>query len=62
MTDIGYRIEKEREVLATLLLLDYAYQQLPEDFSSDWIEPLLPSSDGIRVSTQGFSKPSENFI
>src|ERR1043166_1974120 len=35
MTEIGKRIERERQVLSTMLLTDYAYRQLPGDFSAE---------------------------
>jgi hypothetical protein len=38
MSIIGNRIDREKEVLATLLLVDYAYKELPEDFSIDEFE------------------------
>jgi hypothetical protein len=38
MTDIGKRIEREREVLSTLLLRNYAYRELPGDFSIEDFE------------------------
>jgi hypothetical protein len=38
MSIIGNRIDREKEVLATLLLVDNAYEDLPEDFSTDDFE------------------------
>jgi hypothetical protein len=38
MTELGRRIEREREVIGTLLIRESAYKELPEDFASDWFE------------------------
>ena len=38
MSGIGERIERERQVLATLLFENYAYRELTEDFQNDFFE------------------------
>ncbi len=38
MSETGKRTERERGVLATLLIVKYAYKDLPNDFTEDAFE------------------------
>ena len=38
MSELGNRIERERSVLASLLIEPFAYRELPEDFQNDFFE------------------------